>query len=146
MTTIETKAYGSVSVSEKQLMDFPGGLYGFEQYRKYALLDAHRRPFYWLQSLDEVAVAFVLINPYLFRPDFVLDISDDDYEKIGSPKEEDVLVFAVVTIPAEGGEITANLQGPLVINRVRRVGRQAISLDPRWHTKHAVLEEMARRG
>ncbi|MFP4638386.1 MAG: flagellar assembly protein FliW [Spirochaetaceae bacterium] len=146
MTTIETKAYGSVSVSEKQLMDFPDGLYGFEQYRKYALLDAHRRPFYWLQSLDEVAVAFVLINPYLFRPDFVLDISDDDYEKIGSPKEEDVLVFAVVTIPAEGGGITANLQGPLVINRVRRVGRQAISLDPRWHTKHAVLEEMARRG
>ncbi|MFP3960270.1 MAG: flagellar assembly protein FliW, partial [Spirochaetaceae bacterium] len=122
MTTIETKAYGSVSVSEKQLMDFPDGLYGFEQYRKYALLDAHRRPFYWLQSLDEVAVAFVLINPYVFRPDFVLDISDDDYEKIGSPKEEDVLVFAVVTIPAEGGGITANLQGPLVINRVRRVG------------------------
>lgn len=146
MTTIETKAYGSVSVSEKQLMDFPDGLYGFEQYRKYALLDAHRRPFYWLQSLDEVAVAFVLINPYVFRRDFVLDISDDDYEKIGSPKEEDVLVFAVVTIPAEGGGITANLQGPLVINRVRRVGRQAISLDPRWHTKHAVLEEMARRG
>jgi flagellar assembly factor FliW len=87
----------------------------------------------------------VLINPYVFRPDFVLEIPDEDFEEIGSPAEEDVLVFAVVTIPADGSEITANLQGPLVINRKQRLGRQAISLDPRWQTKHAIVEELARR-
>jgi flagellar assembly factor FliW len=145
MTQIETKAYGNLPVDERQLIEFPSGLYGFESYTKYALLDAHQKPFYWLQSLENVQIAFVLINPYVFRPDFVLEIPDEDFEEIGSPAEEDVLVFAVVTIPADGSEITANLQGPLVINRKQRLGRQAISLDPRWQTKHAIVEELARR-
>jgi flagellar assembly factor FliW len=145
MMTIDTKAYGKLPIDERQLIEFPSGLYGFESKTKYALLDAHQKPFYWLQSLEDVQVAFVLINPYVFRPDFVLEIPDEDFEEIGSPETDDVLVFAVVTIPADGSEITANLQGPLVINRADRLGRQAISLDPRWHTKHSIVEEMARR-
>ncbi len=143
--TIETKAYGKIPIDDRQLIDFPSGLYGFESYTRYALLDAHQKPFYWLQSLDDVQVAFVLINPYVFRPDFVLEIPDEDYEDIGKPEEDDVLVFAVVTIPTDGSEITANLQGPVVINRSRGLGRQSISLDPRWQTKHSIVEEMARR-
>ncbi|NBB89897.1 MAG: flagellar assembly protein FliW [Spirochaetes bacterium] len=143
--TIETKAYGKIPIDDRQLIDFPSGLYGFESYTRYALLDAHQKPFYWLQSLDDVQVAFVLINPYVFRPDFVLEIPDEDYEDIGKPEEDDVLVFAVVTIPTDGTEITANLQGPVVINRNRGLGRQSISLDPRWQTKHSIVEEMARR-
>ncbi|MFO8064158.1 MAG: flagellar assembly protein FliW [Spirochaetota bacterium] len=145
MPTIETKAYGNMPVDERQLFEFPSGLYGFESLTKYALLDAHRKPFYWLQSLEKVEVAFVLINPYIFRPDFVLEIPDEDYETIGSPAEDDTLVFAVVTIPADGSEITANLQGPLVLNRKARLGLQSISLDQRWQTKHAIVDEMARR-
>jgi flagellar assembly factor FliW len=145
MMTIETKAYGKIPIDDRQLIDFPSGLYGFESYTRYALLDAHQKPFYWLQSLDDVQVAFVLINPYVFRPDFVLEIPDEDYEDIGKPEEDDVLVFAVVTIPTDGTEITANLQGPVVINRNRGLGRQSISLDPRWQTKHSIVEEMARR-
>jgi len=145
MMTIETKAYGKIPIDDRQLIDFPSGLYGFESYTRYALLDAHQKPFYWLQSLDDVQVAFVLINPYVFRPDFVLEIPDEDYEDIGKPEEDDVLVFAVVTIPTDGSEITANLQGPVVINRSRGLGRQSISLDPRWQTKHSIVEEMARR-
>ena len=145
MMTIETKAYGKIPIDERQLIEFPSGLYGFESQTSFALLDAHQKPFYWLQSLDDVQVAFVLINPYVFRPDFVLEIPDEDYAEIGSPLEDDVLVFAIVTIPTDGSEITANLQGPLVINRKERLGRQAISLDPRWQTKHAIVEEMARR-
>lgn len=145
METIQTKAYGALSVDERQLIEFPTGLYGFERLTKYALLDAHQKPFYWLQSTEDVQVAFVLINPYVFRPDFVLEIPDEDYEDIGSPAEDDVLVFAIVTIPTDGSEITANLQGPLVINRKQRLGRQSISLDPRWQTKHAIVEELARR-
>ena len=145
MPTIQTKAYGDVPVDERQLFEFPSGLYGFESLTKYALLDAHQKPFYWLQSREKGQIAFVLINPYVFRPDFVLEIPDEDFEAIGSPEKDDVLVFAIVTIPGDGGEITANLQGPLVLNRKSGLGMQSISLDPRWQTKHAIVEEMARR-
>ena len=140
---IDSKAYGPVEVAEKQLVRFPDGLYGFERHTEFGLLDAHRPPFYWLQSTQDREVAFILINPYLFRPDYVLDIAADDLEEIGSPGEDDILVFAILTIPA-AGEATANLQGPLVINRSRRIGKQSISLDARWTTKHAIASEMTR--
>ena len=88
-------------------------------------------------------IAFILINPYILRPDYVLDIPAEDLVEIGSPDEPDVLVFSIVTIPPEG-DVTANLQGPLVINRKKRLGKQSISLDTRWQTKHSIVAEMSR--
>lgn len=142
---IDTKPYGTIPIEERQLLVFPGGLYGFEGFTEYALLDAHKKPFYWLQSLQRKEIAFVLMNPYLFRPDYLLEIPDEDLEKIGNPDSDSVLVFAILTIPTEEGEVTANLQGPLVINRKARTGIQSISLNPRWHTRHAILQEMAKK-
>ncbi|NBC30634.1 MAG: flagellar assembly protein FliW [Spirochaetes bacterium] len=143
---VDTKAYGRIEVDERQHLTFPRGLYGFEEYADWVLLDARQRPFYWLQSTGDARVAFILINPYLFRHDYVLNIPEEDLVEIGSPDENDVLVFAVVTIPEDQAEITANLQGPLVVNRKARIGKQSISLDPRWETKHPIVREMARNA
>lgn len=139
---IETKPFGTIEVDERQLLTFPQGLYGFDHLREFALLDADRPPFYWLQSLEESRTAFVLINPYVVRSDYLLEVPDEDVELIGNPPGEDILVFAIVTIPTDGSEITCNLQGPLIINRSERIGHQSISLHPAYHTKHGILEEM----
>ncbi len=143
---VATKAYGRIDVDERQQLRFPVGLYGFEEHRDWVLLDAQQPPFYWLQSLDDVQIAFVLINPYLFRPDYVLNVPDEDLAEINDPDQNDVLVFAIVTIPEDYAEITANLQGPLIINRKARIGKQSISLDQRWETKHPIVREMARNA
>jgi flagellar assembly factor FliW len=62
-----SKAYGLVDVDERQKISFPKGLLGFESFQDFVILDAEREPFYWLQSLDKEQVAFILINPFLFR-------------------------------------------------------------------------------
>ena len=144
--TIETKAFGRMSIEDKQLIRFPVGLFGFEDLRNFALLDANQPPFYWLQSVKEAQIAFVLINPYVFRPDYVLDIPEDDVRAIADPSPEDLLVFAIVTIPDDRRLMTANLQGPVIVNRKERLGRQCISLSPRWKTKHIILEELAKEA
>lgn len=133
---IATKAYGDVPVQEKQLIRFPDGLYGFESVQQYALLDSHTPPFYWLQSVDDKELAFVLVNPYIVAPHYVLDIPEDDLRSIGDPDLDDLLVFAIVTIPVDQRDISCNLQGPLIINREKRLGRQSISLDQQWEIKH----------
>lgn len=143
---IESKAYGPIEISERQVITFPVGIFGFEQLREYALLDAAQQGFYWLQSLEDPEIAFILLNPYDLRPDYVLDVPDEDLESIRYDKDEDLLVFAIVTVPDDESKISANLQGPVIINRVEQLGRQAISLDARWHTKHLILEELARTG
>jgi flagellar assembly factor FliW len=142
---ITTKAYGSIEVDERQRVRFPSGLFGFETLREYVLIDAERQPFYWLQSLESEHIAFILIDPFLFRPDYELDIEDDLLRDIGISNPGEALVFAIVTIPPEG-PMTANLQGPLIINRETRIGRQGILADARWKTKHDIMEELRRAG
>ncbi len=140
---VATKAYGVVDIDERQRIRFPNGILGFEKFKEYALLDGERQPFYWLQSIDVERIAFILVNPFLFRPDYELDIDDADLSEIGITDPETALVFAIVTLPPDGSPMTANLQGPLVINRDARLARQAVLTDPRWKTKHDILAELA---
>ncbi|GMO40185.1 MAG: flagellar assembly protein FliW [Termitinemataceae bacterium] len=139
---VQTKAYGLIDADERQKIVFPSGLFGFESIKDYLLLDAKQQPFYWLQATESAQTAFVLINPFLFRPDYEIDASDSELSEIGVSKPENALVFAIVTIPADG-PMTANLQGPIIMNRQTRKGKQIILSDPRWKTKHDVLSELA---
>ena len=145
MITVNTKAYGKIDVDERQLIHFPFGIFGFENLKDFVLLDAAQQPFYWLQSLDVKETAFVLINPLVFRKDYELDVLKGDLEEIGlsGGEEDNILLFAIVTVPQNQQKMSANLQGPVVINRDNKQGRQSITLDPRWKTKHYILEELS---
>jgi flagellar assembly factor FliW len=141
---VRTKPYGEMEIAEAQRIKFPRGLFGFEELREFALLDATQHPFYWLQSIERVEVAFVLIDPLFFRPDYTPDVDADELADIGVANGEDALVFSIVTIPDNSSLMTANLQGPLILNRRTREGRQSISTNPRWGVRHVILEELAR--
>jgi flagellar assembly factor FliW len=146
---IITKPYGEMEISEAQRVTFPHGLFGFEALRDFALLDAAQQPFYWLQSLERVEVAFVLIDPCFFRPDYTPDVDPSELEELeAAAGSADLLVFAIVTIPEAAAQMTANLQGPLLLNRRTHVARQSISTNPRWGVRHRVMDELseARQG
>jgi flagellar assembly factor FliW len=143
---IDTKPYGSLEIDDRQLISFPSGLLGFEDCPRWALLDSTQAPFYWLQSLDQASLAFVLLSPHFFRPDYRLELSDVDRENLGHPDEADLLVFAIVTIPESQDRMTANLQGPVVINRHAGIGRQTIQSSPQWKVRHLVMDELAAAG
>jgi len=140
--TLETKAYGPVEIDEKQVLEFPQGLLGFEEHRHFALIDAHKKPFFWLQSTDNSQMAFILIKPSIFRNDYDPGVAQEDFQDIGAEGPDDCLVFAIVTIP-ESGPMTANLQGPLFISKKTRKGKQCISPRDEYKTRHDILEEMA---
>lgn len=144
---IQTKAMGTVAVVDKQIIQIPNGFYGFEQFKNFALIDAPQKPFIWVQSTDKKDLAFLAIDPFLFRTDYEIDIDDSLLDPLGIASPSDVLVFALITVPADGSAITANLQGPLIINRVNNLAMQVILTDTRWKTKHdLVAETAAKRG
>ncbi|GMO58515.1 MAG: flagellar assembly protein FliW [Termitinemataceae bacterium] len=140
---VQTKAYGLIDVDERQIVVFPSGIFGFEELKNYILMDAEQQPYYWLQSQGNDQIAFILIDPFLFRPDYELDVNDSELAEIGISSQENALVFAIVTIPADGSPITANLQGPLIMNKETRKGKQLILNDTRWQTKHDIIKELA---
>ena len=141
--TVSTKPFGIIEVDERQKLKFPHGILGFENLVNYVLLDATQPPFYWLQSLDEPDIAFVLIDPRFFKPDYTHDVPQEDLEEIGLAAEDDQLVFAIVTIPEDHSQMTANLQGPIVVNKDNKLGRQSITANPRWFVRHYIIEELA---
>jgi len=142
---VNTKAFGLIEVDEKQKVIFPQGLFGFEDYKEYALLDAEH-PFFWLQSVNDQEIAFVLINPFLFRPDYEVNITNEELAEVGITSPENALIFVIVTIPKDGSPMTANLQGPLVINKDSMTGMQAVLSDVKWRTRHDIKAELSGAG
>ena len=143
---VETKAYGQIEIDEKQKITILLGLFGFEDYKNFVLLDAEQQPFFWLQSIEETDIAFILINPFLFRPDYEVNVSNEELAEIGIKSPENALIFSIVTIPQDGGPMTANLQGPLIINKEKMLGMQAILSDAKWKTKHDIIAELKEAG
>jgi len=143
---VNTKAFGLIDVEEKQRVNIPQGLFGFDDFSEYVLLDAEHQPFFWLQSVLDQEIAFVLINPFLFRADYEVNISNEELAEIGISSPDKALIFVIVTIPQDGGAMTANLQGPIVINKENMTGMQAILSDPKWKTRHDIIAELGEMG
>ena len=143
---IKTKTLGTVEITDEQIITLPKGFYGFEEYHRFALLDAQQKHFIWVQSLDDAQLAFIAINPFIFRPDYEIDIDDDLLKPLDIDSPSDVLVFALVTVPSDGSAITANLQGPLIINKKNKQGMQLVIGGEKWKIKHDIVAEMKSGG
>ena len=139
---VNTKPFGQIDVDERQKIVFPHGLFGFENLHDFVLLDASQQPFFWLQSMEVVEIAFVLIDPRLFRSDYELDVDAEELSEIGLADTKDRIDFAIVTIPENSSKMTANLQGPVIINRRTKVGRQSISRNKKWKVRHLIMDEL----
>jgi len=141
---VTTKPFGEIEVNELQIIDFPDGILGFDFIKKFIILDAGDpgSPFKWMQAFDEKDLAFVIIRPLDFMNEYELSISQNDLETVKASNIDELLVFAIVTIPENPRNMTANLQGPVIINPAKRIGKQAISLSDRYTVRHSILDEM----
>ena len=140
---IETKTMGKVEVSDEQMIQLPSGLFGFADYHRFALIDCHVKPLIWMQSLEDKDLAFLLLDPFIVCPDYEADIDDAELSKLGIQDPADVLLMSIITVPNDGSHITANLRGPLVINKKSHEGMQVILDDKKWPIKFDVAEALA---
>lgn len=143
---VKTKTMGTVEVSQDKIIEFPNGLLGFEDFHKYALIEAEYKPFYWMQSLDESGLAFLIVDPFIIAENYELDVDDKTLSEIDVTSSADVIVFAIVTVPANGGPVTANLQGPVVVNKKNNNALQVILSDTKWTTKYNIIRALKARG
>lgn len=142
---IETKMMGTVSIESDRIIKIPLGLFGFEEYTDFALLESEYPPFIWLQSLQDKNLAFLLIDPFEIIPDYEADIDDKELARIGIKDPVDVMVLTIVTVPNDGSPITANFQGPLIINKKNHQCMQAILDNSKWTTKQNIVEAIKRK-
>ena len=143
---IESDKLGQLEVDETTVLTFPQGLLGFDDARRFALIDAHDAGVYfWLQSIDDPKLAFLTAVPWPFFADYEFELPDADRDALGLTDDSDTsdtMVLCLLTVDRAVGDITANLLGPLVINSASRVGRQVVLSDPELTTR-ARLEAAA---
>lgn len=140
METIKTKAYGEITVEEESAIFFKREILGFENCRYYYLIEMGDLPnFYWLQSKEEPDLAFIVVNPRLFNPNYQLKIDDVDKGMLELGENEEMVDFAIVNIPEDVNKMTMNWLGPIVINAKKRIAIQAISLNNEYGTKVPVF-------
>ena len=139
---VKTKIGTTVSVDENHILNFPEGLFGFELYHNYAIFDSAYSPFMWMQSLEDSNLAFLIVDPFLICSDYELDVDDKTLLKIGITSPKDVIVMSIVTIPKDGGAVTATLQGPIIINRNNKQCMQAVLNSTQWTTKFDIIKAL----
>lgn len=106
--------FGTVDVPEDAVVAFPSGLVGLGGSRYALMARDDQQAFLWLQSLDDPDLALPVVNPWDFFPDFELELSPQDAERLGGAPEETSLY---VTVRAgEGAQgFSANLRAPILI-------------------------------
>ena len=145
MPELATKAFGKINIEYDQIIDFPEGIFGFNDHVQFALIEeSEDTPFKWLQSVMEEEIAFIVIQPELFMTDkYTPEISKSDLELIQADSIEECVVLTIVTIPENNPEkMTANLQGPILINKSCKIGRQLISNNANHLVRVPILEQL----
>ena len=134
--------FKSLVYSKEDIIVFPAGIPGFEKNKEFVLVSIpDYTPFEWLVCIDGSLLRFAIINPMLFMPDYTPSILKEHLYEMEIEKPEDVLLYCIVTIHENPLESTANLVGPIIINKRKRVGKQVIVEDDRYTTQELILRK-----
>lgn len=126
--------------SKEDVILFPEGIPGFEHSHKYVIASIPEYiPFEWLVSVDAPELKFAIVNPLLFRPDYSPKILKEQLEDLEINQPDDILLYTVVTIKENPLESTANLIGPIIINRSKKIGKQIIIDDERYSVREPII-------
>jgi flagellar assembly factor FliW len=137
---LETRRWGKLEVDLNEVIAFPKGIPGFEAFKRYALFTSEEiQPFQWLICIDEPDLGFVVVPPEAFYPDYNPKLFEADLKELQTDPDDKLALLAIVTLARNPVESTANLQGPLLINLTKKIGKQVVVADDRYSVKHPIV-------
>lgn len=144
---IQTRCFGEMEIEGGEVLTFSAGIVGMKHLKRFVILDLEdHKPLRLMQSLDDPGVCFPVIEPRLFRPDYRIAIHEGVLAEISMKDRTEVLVLCIVTYCRDPQTLTANLQGPLLINGKERIGKQFILTEGQYHPRHDILKELGNSG
>ncbi len=133
MISFDTSRFGRLEVGKDKIIEFPSGIIGFPETRRFIMMDYQDTSLKWLQAVDDPDVAFIVTQPLDLFPEFTVNIEKSTRNILGINEEEDIVILAILRV--DGDNVTANLQGPLIINSLTKKGMQVVNEDSRFTCK-----------
>lgn len=129
-----------IQLSEDRLISFPEGILAFQDCTVFGLTRfplAEESPILFLQCVNDPKIGFMVADPDILG----LPLAAEDREKAleetkMSPSDTQFLCMLSTHPFGDGMALTANLKAPLLIDSVKREGRQHILLNPDYTTQH----------
>ncbi len=144
----ETKFFGKIDIEDDKIIEFPMGIIGFENLKKFALIydseKEKRSKISWLQSMEEPLMVLPVINPIDITEEYTPIIEDELTKTIGDPADADILILVTMSIPSDITKMTANLKAPIIINTVNRQAMQVIAENEDYLIKYNVYDAIER--
>jgi len=92
--------FGAVAHDWDMQLHMPAGLLGFPEITEYLIVDPDSElPVKWLQAQDEPRLAFVITDPFLFLPDYQVELTPLDLTDVGAHASTDLFLVVIVTLP-----------------------------------------------
>lgn len=127
-------------VDPQPIVTFAEGLIGCPDWQHFSLSgEQPGDPIRVLQSLDEPTVSLLAIDPFAVVPDYEIELSDADEAALGLDDPSSALVLCILTVRQDASTVTANLLGPIVINRQTGLARQLVLAHSDYSIRHPVL-------
>ncbi len=142
MPEFTSKHIGRISYTEKDVLEFPAGLPGFEQERSFLPVEvASAKPLVMLQSLKTPELCFLTLPVLSIEPAYQLNLAREDLKVLGLPEDpplrigQDVLCVVIVCL-TEKKAPTVNLLAPIIVNPKNGRAVQAIQVDSNYSHQH----------
>jgi flagellar assembly factor FliW len=130
-----TTRFGEVEYNPENLLHFPEGLIGFENLHDFIVMpNVKEGPLFWIQSVEDPAIAFILTDPTSFFPDYEVLPDRKERQKLGMAEKDPCFALAVVTVDPDR-KVMLNLAGPVLFapgsNRALQVILEGTRYQPR---------------
>jgi len=136
---IISSRFGRMTVDDDRVISFPSGLLGFPDHRQFALIQtSDENYFFWLQSVEDASLAFVVTDPSIFFKDYEVPLREETRQELDVSDEGHVQSFVICNKVGEW--LTGNLLGPIVVNAANRLAQQVVLTEKKWTTRQPLLK------
>ncbi|WP_373230786.1 flagellar assembly protein FliW [Cohnella sp.] len=137
---LNTARFGELEVREEDIIQFSEGIPGFEQSHRFMLIVIEEQaPLAYLQSVDDGELAFIVIDPFEFFPNYEFELPELAMRELQIESTNQIIVRTIVSVTGELELATANLVAPVVINNSSRSGKQLVLSRTDYTTRHRLL-------
>ena len=145
--TAKTRLFGTITIEDEKIIEFPDGIIGFPFMKKFALIrdeENEDAAIMWLQSMEEPQFAMPVAEPRLVVAGYNPVVDDENLLPLGTLKEEQTYSLVTLTVPGEIEKMTANLKARIIINMENNRAVQMIVEDD-YEVKHPIYETLKKR-
>ncbi len=138
-----TTRFKELSVEKKDIITFKEGPLGFEHLKDFFIVDpGDKTLILWLQSCEDGSVAFPIIEPKIFSPNYIVRLLPAELTSLKLLDLKTASVYTILTISQDVTSMTANMKAPLVINNTENLARQIVLQDSKLDVRFPMYTEL----